>query len=188
MDESKSTDNQPAAKESAAEAKPEPVEKPAAPKAAPAKPAAKAAPKAAKKPAEPKKPLVDNGDGTITDPNTGLMWKKTETWLDCHKFYLWKDHKEYVDKVNKEKLGGFDDWRIPTKAEALTLFDKTKKCLDKNGSYYNIDPVFEAGGAGNTWISECTDENITRYDFKTGVETVYPTADIWASMRLVRKA
>ncbi|MFQ5444795.1 MAG: DUF1566 domain-containing protein [Nitrospinales bacterium] len=180
MDESKSTENQPAP-----EAKSDPVEKPAKAKAPPAKPAVK--PKAAKKPAEPKKPLVDNGDGTITDPNSGLMWKKTETWLDCHKFYLWKDHKEYVDKVNKEKLGGFDDWRIPSKAEALTLFDKTKKCLDKNGSYYNIDPIFEAGGAGNTWISESSDDNITRYDFKTGVETVYPTTDVWASIRLVRK-
>ena len=54
-------------------------------------------------------------------------------------------------------------------------------------SFFFVDPIFEAGGAGNTWIAECTDEKITRYDWKTGVDTVYPTAEIWASIRLVRK-
>ena len=37
---------------------------------------------AAKKAGPVGEPLVDNGDGTITDPNTGFMWKKTDTWLD----------------------------------------------------------------------------------------------------------
>ena len=42
---------------------------------------------AAKKAAPVSKPYVDNGDGTITDPNTGYMWKKTDAWLDMRKFY-----------------------------------------------------------------------------------------------------
>lgn len=155
------------------------------PKPAAAKPAA--VPKVAKKPAKPKEPLIDNGDGTVSDPNSGLMWKKSDAWLDTKKFYTWPSHQEYVDKINKEKFAGYDDWRIPSKAEALTLFDKTKKCLDKNGSEFFVDPVFEAGGAGNTWIVESSDESITRYDWKTGVDTSYGTAEIWASMRLVRK-
>ena len=37
-------------------------------------PAKKPAP--GKKPAPELKPFVDNGDGTVTDPNTGLIWKK----------------------------------------------------------------------------------------------------------------
>ena len=49
--------------------------------------AAKAAKAAAAKKAAPKsKPLVDNGDGTVTDPNSGLIWKKTDAWLDTQKF------------------------------------------------------------------------------------------------------
>ena len=160
-------------------------------------PAEKAKLKAAQKAEAAKKagpvgdPLVDNRDGTITDPNSGLTWKKTDAWLDKKQFYTWQNHQEYVDWVNKNKdqFGGHDNWRIPTKAESLTLFDKSgvKQLLDKNGTYYPIDPIFEPGGASNTWISECSDEKIIRMDLKIGLDTPYPTTDVWSSMRLVRK-
>ena len=160
-------------------------------------PAEKAKLKAAQKAEAAKKagpvgdPLVDNGDGTITDPNSGLTWKKTDAWLDKKQFYTWQNHQEYVDWVNKNKdqFGGHDNWRIPTKAESLTLFDKSgvKQLLDKNGTYYPIDPIFEPGGASNTWISECSDEKIIRMDLKIGLDNPYPTTDVWSSMRLVRK-
>ncbi len=173
---------------------PTPEESKPAPKAASgdAKPAAaktavKAKAKAAKKEEKPKEPLVDNGDGTVTDPSTGLMWKKTDAWLDTHKFYTWAMHREYVDKVNKEKFAGYDNWRIPSKKEAATLVDKTKKCMDKNGTLYPIDPIFDAGSAASTWISECSDDKIIRFDLKIGIDTAYPTTDVWSSMRLVRK-
>jgi hypothetical protein len=91
--------------------------------------------------------------------------------------------------TNKEKFGGYDNWRIPNKTEALTLFDKTgvKSLVDKNGTSYPIDSIFAPGGASNTWITECSDEKIIRMDLKIGVDTGYPTADVWSSMRLIRK-
>jgi hypothetical protein len=152
----------------------------------PAKEAAK--PKVAAKKEKPAaNPLVDNGDGTVTDPNSGLMWKKSDAWLDMKKFYTWMAHREYVDKFNKEKFAGYDNWRIPSKAEALTIFDKTKECMDKNGTLFPLDPIFDAGGASNTWITECSDEKIIRFDGKIGIDTPYPTQEVWSSMRLVRK-
>ena len=145
---------------------------------------------AAKKAAPVSKSYVDNGDGTITDPNTGYMWKKTDAWLDIRKFYTWADHGQYVDWVNenKDKFGGYDNWRIPNKKEAVTLFDKTgvKSLVDKNGTTYPIDSIFAPFGASNTWITECSDEKIIRMDLKIGVDTDYPTADVWSSMRLIR--
>ena len=160
-------------------------------------PAEKAKLAAAKKAEAAKKagpvgdPLVDNEDGTITDPNSGLTWKKTDAWLDKKVFYTWQNHQEYVDWVNqnKDQFGGYDNWRIPTKVESLTLFDKTgvKQLMDKNGTYYPIDSIFEPGGASNTWISECSDEKIIRMDLKIGLDTPYPNNDVWSSMRLVRK-
>jgi hypothetical protein len=146
---------------------------------------------AAKKAVPVGDPFVDNADGTITDPNSGLTWKKTDAWLDKKLFYTWQDHKEYVVWVNqnKDQFGGYNNWRIPTKAESLTLFDKTgvKSLMDKNGTYYPIDSIFAPGGASNTWISECSDEKIIRMDLKIGLDTPYPNNDVWSSMRLVRK-
>jgi len=167
-----------------------PAAKPPAPAAGAAAPAPKAAAKPAPKPAVPKKPLVDNGDGTITDPNSGLMWKQTDAWLDMHKFYTWKDQPEYVKKFNDEKFAGYSDWHIPTKADAMTLVEKGRKetVMDKNGTLFPFDPIFTEGCVSNTWISECTDEEVIRFDFKIGSDFKYPPAEIWASIRLVRNA
>ncbi|PIQ95589.1 MAG: hypothetical protein COV67_13980 [Nitrospinae bacterium CG11_big_fil_rev_8_21_14_0_20_56_8] len=174
----------------AVEDKPSPGASPAA-KAAAAKAAGAAKPAAkAAKAEDPAQPLVDNGNGTVTDPNTGLMWKKADAWLDTQKFFTWAAHNEYVSEINKKKFAGYADWRIPTKSEAMTLFDKnkTKMNMDKNGTLFPIDPVFDSGGGCSTWISECTDDNIIRFDFKIGVDTPYPGKDIYSSIRLVRKA
>ena len=152
-----------------------------------AKPAA--APKPAAKPKVEKKPLIDNQDGTITDPNSGLMWKQTDAWLDMHKFYTWQDQPTYVEKFNKEKFAGHSDWRIPTKAESMTLVEKGRKetVIDKNGTQFPFDPIFNDGCVSNTWISECTEEEVVRFDFKIGSDFKYPPAEIWASIRLMRE-
>ncbi|HIO23083.1 MAG TPA: DUF1566 domain-containing protein [Nitrospinaceae bacterium] len=143
----------------------------------------------AKKPTPELKSFVDNGNGTVTDPNTGLVWKKTDAWLDTHKFYTWQAHRDYVNGVNKEKFAGYDNWRIPSKGEAVTLVDKTgsKQCEDKNGTMFPIDPIFDAGCVSNTWILECSDEKIIRFDLKIGIDTAYPGQDVWGSVRLVSK-
>ncbi len=161
------------------------------------KPAAEAAPSGEVKPApkpaaKPKveiKPLVDNQDGTVTDPNSGLMWKQTDAWLDMHKFYTWQDQPSYIEKLNKEKFAGYMDWRIPTKAEATTLVEKGRKetVIDKNGTPFPMDPIFAEGRVSNTWISECTEEEVVRFDFKIGSDFKYPPAEIWASIWPVRE-
>lgn len=175
-------------KPTASESTPKPAAPAGGAKPAPAAGAKPAAAKPAAKPKVEKKPLIDNGDGTITDPNSGLMWKKTDAWLDTKKFYTWPQASEYVEKINKEKFAGHADWRIPNKAEAATLVDKTKKSMDKNGTEYPFDPIFEIGAAAMTWITECSDEKVVRFDYKISSEFTYPPAEIWSSMRLVRNA
>jgi hypothetical protein len=175
----------------AADAKPAESAKPLAD----AKPAAgataapKAAPKPAAKPKVEKKPLIDNQNGTITDPNSGLMWKQTDAWLDMHKFYTWQEQPGYVEKFNKEKFAGHTDWRIPNKADCMTLVEKGRKetVMDKNGTPFPLDPIFTEGCVSNTWISECTEEEVIRFDFKIGSDFKYPPAEIWASIWAVRE-
>ncbi len=58
---------------------------------------------------------LDNGDATITDLNTGLMWQKTPG--DKVTF------NEAVAAADTLSLGGYDDWRLPTIKELYSLID-----------------------------------------------------------------
>lgn len=78
----------------------------------------------------------DNGDGTVTDLRTGLMWEKK--CRDCgglhdvrlkfrwsgfaNKRTIW----DWLDEVNRENGSGFaghSDWRIPNIKELVSIVD-----------------------------------------------------------------
>jgi len=58
----------------------------------------------------------DNGDGTVTDLNTGLMWQKE------HDFER-RSLKQATEHVEHMTLAGFSDWRMPTIKELFSLAD-----------------------------------------------------------------
>jgi hypothetical protein len=58
--------------------------------------------------------LEDMGNGVCRQHPSGLMWqiiksKKIPTWGEAH------------DYANRLELGGFEDWRLPTRDECLFL-------------------------------------------------------------------
>jgi hypothetical protein len=57
----------------------------------------------------------DNGDGTVSDLVTGLMWQKTP---DLTRRYT---HAEALAKAPDLRLAGYDDWRLPTVKEIYSL-------------------------------------------------------------------
>ncbi len=61
----------------------------------------------------------DNGDGTVSDLVTGLMWQKDPGEK--------KSSREAVAGASKCRLGGHDDWRLPTIKQlySLILFSGT---------------------------------------------------------------
>jgi hypothetical protein len=56
----------------------------------------------------------DNGDGTVTDLNTGLIWQKTPTFVH----YTWAEAAAYAREL---RLAGCDDWRVPTIKELYSI-------------------------------------------------------------------
>jgi len=132
--------------------------------------------------------FVDHGDGTITDTLTGLMWMKNDSYLDLMKFVTYPQALKYLAKKNAESFAGYNDWRMPDKREAHSLFDKSKELLDKYDMAIHIDPVFAPGCGFDTWTSN-TRGKITAYvySFNSGSGGHKEVEDLLnSSARLVR--
>ncbi len=82
--------------------------------------------------------FVENGDGTITDQATGLMWTSDDslTGLD------WKEALAWVTQQNKADYLGYNNWRLPNAKELQGLVDYGRS-PDTTGSAA-IDPMFDA--------------------------------------------
>ena len=101
----------------------------------------------AAKPTPPPPPrFVDNGDGTVTDNQTGLMWEKKTpaNYLDMYSWSISSGPADgtlfttflatmncVVSADGTCGLAGHYDWRIPNVSELQTIRDCSKPdCLD----------------------------------------------------------
>jgi hypothetical protein len=77
--------------------------------------------------------FVDNGDGTITDKATGLMWMQD----DNGKAVLWQEALRYAET---SEFAGYSDWRLPDAKELQSIVDYTRSPATSNSAA--IDPLF----------------------------------------------
>lgn len=74
---------------------------------------------------------VDNTDGTVTDTATDLMWLRCnygQAWdgdycTGSAQTHTWQEALEYIQGLNDNTTYGYNDWRMPTKNEVLSLMD-----------------------------------------------------------------
>jgi hypothetical protein len=77
---------------------------------------------------------VDNGDGTISDLATGLMWQKADDEISKD----WEDALEYSENL---ELASFNDWRLPNAKELQSIVDYSRSPQTTNSPA--ISPMFE---------------------------------------------
>jgi hypothetical protein len=99
---------------------------------------------------------IDNGDGTVTDAITGLMWAATDNGSPIN----WPDARRYCQNYIG---GGHVDWRMPTLAELSSLYDAN--LTNKNG--YHLTESIETTAA-SCWALETRGNEAARFNFTYG--------------------
>ncbi|MCP4118240.1 MAG: DUF1566 domain-containing protein [Desulfobacteraceae bacterium] len=87
--------------------------------------------------------FADNGDGTVTDHGTGLMWSGDDSGAGLN----WGEALAWVEQKNIENYLGYSDWRLPNVKELQSIVDYTRS-PDTTGSAA-IDPLFSATSITN---------------------------------------
>jgi hypothetical protein len=112
----------------------------------------------------------DNGDGTATDPESGLVWQKCVegTKYEGGRCSPFKDTRRAADadtftwaeamaRARSSRFLGRTDWRLPSPGE---LFGLTRDCLHVNGKIHDAaypGPMYREGSAHSLWTFEkCT--------------------------------
>jgi outer membrane protein assembly factor BamD (BamD/ComL family) len=78
-----------------------------------------------------------NGNGTVTDSNTGLIWALLDTHQELGGCVAYDSALAYVHGL---RHGGYTDWRLPTASELAAI--------------YKQPPYFPPSGAQWYWTSE----------------------------------
>ncbi len=76
---------------------------------------------------------VQEGGLVVLDKATGLMWQRSGS--QYRMFYT--SARLYIDSLNQVAFAGYDDWRLPTLEEAMTLMEP------RNNGFLYIDSIFD---------------------------------------------
>ena len=95
---------------------------------------------------------TDNGDGTVRDDVTGLIWQQ-----DVGGSYVWSDAISYCEDLS---LAAYDDWRLPTRIELLSIVDhtRTSPAVDTSmlptpsGFFWTATPWAVSADPPRSWI------------------------------------
>ena len=111
--------------------------------------------------------FTDNGDGTVTDHQLGLMWAKTDNQGDIN----WNQAKLWVTYTFPDTLQtSYDDWRLPTLSELQSLYvaDKKYKGYETDcGQRVKIVPDIKLS-CGWVWASETSAIQAYIFNFNRG--------------------
>jgi hypothetical protein len=123
--------------------------------------------------------FLDNGDSTINDNATGLMWAKYDDGIGMN----WGSALAYAQTKNTQNYLGHNDWRLPYAKELQSIVDYSRS-LDATSSaaidpFFNCTAITDEGGNTNYpfyWSST------THLDNMGGVYVAFGEALGWMKM------
>lgn len=119
-------------------------------------------------PATIPKHYTDNGDGTVTDNLTNLVWQK----VPSNNTYSWEQALNYAESLS---FAGANDWRVPNIKELQSINDESATSPSVNTTFFNSVGVKHFWSSttlpnqtAKAWYWD-TQFGITTYDSKTNL-------------------
>ena len=111
--------------------------------------------------------IVDNGDGTIMDHATSLMWVQSDSGVGMD----WQGALAFCQNLT---TAGYDDWRLPDAKELQSIVDYTRSPGTTNSAaidpLFNVTPITNEAGEQDYpayWSSS------THANFRNGSNAAY---------------
>ena len=129
--------------------------------------------------------FIVSGEHTVIDNDTNLMWVRTDSMNDMEKWVNYQESVDYVRDLCEKKTAGFNDWRLPSREEMDTLYDKAYSLKDKFGKEIHISGCFSSGG-GFSMIAQQVSGRMRTFvlNLRTG-EYTHPDG-LWTLTEAVR--
>lgn len=107
--------------------------------------------------------FIDNGDGTLTETRSNLMWAKSDSYADLGTCLNWFDSMHYAKNL---RTGGYENWRVPSMKELGWIVDATKENVmawdhDPGFPLY-LDEKFADGAAYWYWAEDHEDTDLNQ--------------------------
>jgi hypothetical protein len=101
--------------------------------------------------------IKDNGDGTVTDKKTGLMWQEDIT---KEVYMTWPAAQKYCRGLS---LAGRQDWILPKKDQLVSLWNDGgfRSSEDDFTWSSEIDPGMQVFGGSFAWIVNSKDGSLS---------------------------
>jgi hypothetical protein len=129
--------------------------------------------------------FTDNGDGTITDELTELMWTQDANApgpAGCANAVtmIWQDALDYVACLSTNNYLGYNDWRLPNKKElhSLTDFSQSDPALQSPNPFTNVQATWYwsstncAPCTGLAWI-------VSMFSGRVGTGSITSDTYVW---------
>lgn len=105
--------------------------------------------------------FTDNGNGTVTDNLTGLLWPRNANLTG--NATSWQEALDFITTMNNTNTYGRSDWRLPNINELESLIN---------------DNTVDARRT-STWLNTEGFENVQEYDYWTSTTDAMTNTDAW---------
>jgi hypothetical protein len=130
--------------------------------------------------------FTDNGDKTILDNETGLVWAKEDSWPVAQDWLNFQESLQFVDDMNKKDYLGFHDWRIPEREEVEKIFRADSTILARSNNEIHLDPLFAPGGGNASWCLPFDQQAAFYFSYTSGNTQQFDQDYSQGYVRLVR--